>query len=75
MIAAGRESGPASWIAWHMLLIALRRLEGPKSARDYALQFVHHASLDMVSLENLNIDLAIWRWVRGFHATLCRIAS
>jgi hypothetical protein len=53
-------------------LIALRRGERPTSARDNALRLVHYPHLDMVALENLNVDAAIWRWVAGFHAALYR---
>jgi hypothetical protein len=53
-------------------LIALRRGERPTSARDRALRIVHYPHLDMVALENLNVDAAIWRWVLGFHAALYR---
>ena len=50
-------------------LIALRRFDGPKSARDQALQFASYRG-GMVALENLNVDAAVWRWVKGFHAAL-----
>jgi hypothetical protein len=53
-------------------LIALRRGERPTSARDKALRVAHYPHLDMVALENLNVDAAIWRWVAGFHAALYR---
>src|SRR5262249_48423953 len=33
---------------------------------------VHYPHLDMIALENLNVDAAIWRWVAGFHAALYR---
>jgi hypothetical protein len=55
-------------------LIALRRRERPSSPRDQALQIVHYANLDMMAVENLNVDRAIWRWVKGFHAALYRKA-
>jgi hypothetical protein len=50
-------------------LIAMRRGESPKSPRDQALQFVQYPH-GMVALENLNVEGAIWRWVRGFHAAI-----
>jgi hypothetical protein len=52
-------------------LIALRRFEGPKSARDMALKFVHYSGTG-VAVDNLNVDKAVWRWVMGFHAALYR---
>jgi hypothetical protein len=50
-------------------LIAMRRREYPKSPRDHALEFVQYLG-GLVALENLNVDAAIWRWIRGFHAAL-----
>jgi hypothetical protein len=52
-------------------LVALRRREYPKSARDIALRLGHYSSLG-VGVVNLNVDAAIWRCVRGFHAALYR---
>jgi hypothetical protein len=49
-------------------LISLRRGEGPKSQRDQALQFFQQG--DMVGLNNPNIELAVWRWIKAFHAAL-----
>jgi hypothetical protein len=49
-------------------LIALRRREEPPPVRDQALKFV--TSGGMAAVTNLNIDAAVWRWVRGFHAAL-----
>jgi hypothetical protein len=51
-------------------LIALRRREKPPSARDQALKFM--SQRDMVAVANLNIDSAVWRWIRGFHTALYR---
>jgi hypothetical protein len=51
-------------------LIALRRRESPPPRRDQALRFM--AKRDMVAVTNLNIDTAVWRWIRGFHAALYR---
>jgi hypothetical protein len=51
-------------------LIALRRRELPTSLRDQALNFM--TQRDMVAVTNLNIDAAVWRWIRGFHAALYR---
>lgn len=51
-------------------LIALRRGEYPRSARDSALKIARYG--DAAAVENLNVDTAVWRWVRGFHAALYR---
>ena len=51
-------------------LIALKRGEGPKAPRDQALRFV--GAGNMVGIDNLNVDEAVWRWVSGFHAALYR---
>jgi hypothetical protein len=40
--------------------IALRRRESPPPRRDQAQRHV-------VAVTNLNIDAAVWRWIRGFH--------
>jgi len=53
-------------------LIALRRREGPTSPRDQALEIVHYRNPNMAAVENLNVDGAVWRWVKGFHAALYR---
>lgn len=52
-------------------LIALRRHEGPSSARDMALRFRNYFNLG-VAVENLDVDAAVWRWIKGFHAALYR---
>jgi hypothetical protein len=52
-------------------LIALRRREGPRSPRDEALTFGHFPGLG-VAVTNLDVDVAIWRWIKGFHAALYR---
>src|ERR1700733_5456681 len=51
-------------------LISLRRRERPSSPRDQALQIVHYTNLGVMAIENLNVDGAIWRWVKAFHAAL-----
>jgi hypothetical protein len=52
-------------------LIALRRREAPSSPRDHALSIVQYPD-GMAALENLNVDAAVWRWIKGFHAALYR---
>jgi hypothetical protein len=53
-------------------LIAMRRWEAPKTRRDQALHFVADYSSDRLYTDNLNIEAAVWRWVRAFHAALYR---
>jgi hypothetical protein len=53
-------------------LIAMRRRESPGSPRDQALQIVHYRNLGMAAVDNLDVDSAVWRWVKGFHAALYR---
>jgi hypothetical protein len=53
-------------------LISMRRHEAPRSLRDQALDLVHYRDLGMLALENLDVDRAIWRWIKGFHAALYR---
>jgi hypothetical protein len=52
-------------------LIALRRRQAPSSYRDAALRFAEYPGMG-VALTNLNVDYAVWRWIRGFHAALYR---
>ncbi len=52
-------------------LIALRRRQSPSSPRDAALTFAAHPGFG-VGVTNLNVDWAVWRWIRGFHAALYR---
>lgn len=44
----------------------------PKSRRDVALNLVHYPELQAVAVDNLDVDSAVWRWVKGFHAALYR---
>jgi hypothetical protein len=53
-------------------LIGLRRWERPSSPRDQALKIVSYPTLDMAAVENLDVEAAVWRWVKGFHAALYR---
>src|SRR5271156_6580819 len=48
--------------------IAMRRREEPPPIRDQALTFMSGGGLTAIT--NLNIDAAVWRWVRAFHAAL-----
>lgn len=52
-------------------LVAMRRRQGPSSARDAALRFAAYTGTG-VGVTNLDIDEAVWRWIRGFHAALYR---
>jgi hypothetical protein len=53
-------------------LIALRRGEYPAIPKNRRLRFAHFPAARMSAVENLNVEAAIWRWVRGFHAALYR---
>jgi hypothetical protein len=54
-------------------LIALRRYQGPSSARDSALSFaLYPGPGGGAGVVNLDVDQAVWRWIRGFHAALYR---
>ena len=52
-------------------LIALRRRQGPSSARDAALRLTLYPSIG-VGVTNIDVEQAVWRWIRGFHAALYR---
>jgi hypothetical protein len=52
-------------------LIAMRRLQGPSSERDAALEFTVFPGFG-AGVMNLDVDQAVWRWIRGFHAALYR---
>jgi hypothetical protein len=52
-------------------LIALRWGKAPRVIEKRALKF-RYARPNIVALENLDVDEAIWRWVLGFHAALYR---
>jgi len=45
-----------------------RPKEAPASRRDRQLKFTVFPRQALGAITNLNIDQAIWRWVRGFHA-------
>jgi hypothetical protein len=53
-------------------LIALQWGKTPRSAKNRALKFVRYGRPNIVALENLDVDAAVWRWVFGFHAALYR---
>jgi hypothetical protein len=54
-------------------LIALRRRERPSSARDSAPRFaLYPGPGGGAGVVNLDVDQAVWRWIRGFHAALYR---
>lgn len=50
-------------------LIAMRRWQGPSSQRDAALKFAVYPGFG-AGVMNLDVDQAVWRWIRGFHAAL-----
>ncbi len=52
-------------------LIALKRGEWlAKARRDESLLIRRYPHLDMAAIENVHIEAAVWRWVKGFHAAL-----
>lgn len=55
------------------LVRAIMRIRAryPASARDFSLALVGYPGLG-VGITNFNVELAVWRWVRGFHAALWR---
>lgn len=83
---ADKQKGPVLWLPAHKpcneaegttdqklgQLIGLRRSEVPASRRDRQLKFTVFPRQALGAITNLNIDQAIWRWIRGFHAALYR---
>lgn len=83
---ADRKIGPVLWLPAHRTcneaegntdqklgqLIGLRRFEVPASRRDRQLKFKVFPRQALGAIINVNIEQAIWRWVRGFHAALYR---
>lgn len=81
---ADRKLGPVLWLPAHRAcneaegttdqklgqLIRLRRYEVPASRRDRQLKFKMFPRQALAAITNLDIDQAVWRWVRGFHAAL-----
>ncbi len=51
-------------------LIALRYGKVPSKLRNRKLRFMISADRKHGAVINLNIDDAVWRWVKGFHAAL-----
>jgi hypothetical protein len=83
---ADKQKGPVLWLPAHKpcneaeapadqklgQLIGLRRFEVPASRRDRQLKFTVFPRQALGAITNVNIDQAIWRWVRGFHTALYR---
>lgn len=83
---ADKKKGPVLWLPAHKpcneaegptdqklgQLIGMRRFEVPASRRDRQLKFTVFPRQALGAISNLDIDQAIWRWVRGFHAALYR---
>jgi hypothetical protein len=81
-----REVGPVLWLPTHPdcnaaegttdqklgQFIGLRRHQIPASHRDHQLKFEFFPQRALGAITNLDIDQAVWRWVRGFHAALYR---
>jgi hypothetical protein len=55
-------------------LIALRYRKVPAPERR-RLQFALSPYVGLGAVANLDIDAAVWRWIRGFHAALCRCSA
>lgn len=53
-------------------LIGLKRGYQPSNPRDRHLRFMIFPQHAMGAVTNVNIDEAVWRWIRGFHAALYR---
>jgi hypothetical protein len=84
--AADRNTGPVLWLPVHRAcntaegtidqklgqLIGLRRYEVPASRRDRQLKFKVFPRQSLGAIINVNIEQAVWRWVRGFHTALYR---
>ena len=84
--ACDRKVGPVLWLPAHYAcnqgqsntdqkvgqLIGLRRREIPASRRDKLLRFQLSRQRALSVITNLDVDHAVWRWVRGFHAALYR---
>jgi hypothetical protein len=82
--AHDRKVGPVLWLPAHKKcnevegttdqkvgqLIGLRRHVAPSSRRDRQLKFEIFPAQALGAVTNLDIDHAVWRWVRGFHAAL-----
>jgi hypothetical protein len=83
---ADKKKGPVLWLPAHKpcneaeglidqklgQLIGMRRFEVPATRRDRQLKFTIFPRQALGAITNLNVDQAIWRWVRGFHAALYR---
>jgi hypothetical protein len=81
---ADRQTGPVLWLPAHKAcneaegtsdqklgqLIGLRRFEVLASRRDRQLKFTVFPRQALGAIINLNIDQAIWRWVRGFQQSI-----
>jgi hypothetical protein len=51
-------------------LIALKHGQVPSNPQHYRLKFIRSPFPRVGAVTNLNIDEAVWRWIRGFHAAL-----
>lgn len=53
-------------------LIALKYGKAPKDAAHRRLEITWFPNEQLAALTNLDVDAAVWRWIRGFHAALYR---
>ncbi|HEY4048775.1 MAG TPA: hypothetical protein VGM27_18070 [Acidobacteriaceae bacterium] len=83
---AKRDRIPALWLPTHYdcnaayklldekigQLISLKRYYQPSSPRHRRLRFSLFPRQGLGAVINVDVDGAIWRWIRGFHAALYR---
>ena len=53
-------------------LIALRYGKVPSNAVHHRLKFAYSRQRDLGAVVNLDVDVAVWRWISAFHAALYR---
>jgi hypothetical protein len=51
-------------------LVALRYGKVPKDEKNRRLEFLHIPAANQAAVVNLEVDAAVWRWVRGCHSAL-----
>ena len=53
-------------------LIGLKHGQTPSNPEHHRLKFIRSPIPSVGAVTNLNIDEAVWRWIRGFHVALYR---
>lgn len=51
-------------------LIGLKHRQTPSDPNHHRLKFIRSPIPGVGAVTNLNVDEAVWRWMRGFHAAL-----